>query len=104
MRQYPSAHASVNTGQGPGKHPTGRGAPGPRTSYCRVRFGPVDRAITSAGVAAGVIGTLDAVTAWGSANAPVVVPPATVAVAIVVTAGAVFTGVLVAAVRALGRA
>jgi energy-coupling factor transport system permease protein len=80
------------------------GAPGPRTSYRRVRFGAADRALAVAGVAATVSGTVLGLTAWGSAAAPVVVVPAPIALAIVAGAAAVFAGVLVAAVRALGRA
>ena len=75
----------------------GFGSSGPKTSYRRVRFGTLDRALAVAGIVAGIGGTWAALA--GGAAAPVAVP-APAAVVLVVLAGAVFAGSLAATVRA----
>jgi energy-coupling factor transport system permease protein len=78
----------------------GFGASGPRTSWRRIRYGPEDRLLAVAGLAAGVVGVASAALGW-QAPAPSIVLPAGLAVAIVAAAVAVFASALVVASRAL---
>ncbi len=82
----------------------GYGAAGTRTSYRTDDFGPLDRALTWAGVAAGILGVVAGVALWGASSVPPLVVPAWSALAIVVAAGLAFAVLIAAAMVAIVRA
>lgn len=77
---------------------------GTRTSYRTDEIGPLDRALTWAGVAAGVPGVVAGVALWGASSVPPMVVPAWAALAILVAAGLAFGALIAAAMAALVRA
>lgn len=81
----------------------GYGGKRARTSYRTDAFIGVDRALAWAGAAAGAIGSVVGVLAWGPGSVPPLVVPAWLALAIVGLAGAAFVALVVAAVVAVGR-
>lgn len=82
----------------------GYGAAGSRTSYRTDAYGPVDRALAWAGVAAGVAGSVVGAVAWGASSVAPLILPAWAAVAIVVIAGGAFVALVVAALVAIAKA
>jgi energy-coupling factor transport system permease protein len=80
------------------------GATGNRTSYRRVRTGRGDAAAAIAGVVAGVVGTVFALTAWSADRTPDVLFPPEVVGAVFVLAGTLFVAVILAGIRSVARA
>lgn len=82
----------------------GYGAGIVRTSYRTEAFGPRDRALAWAGVAAGLVGVVLGLTVWGAASVPALVVPAWVALAVVGLAAASFVILIGLALVSLARA
>jgi energy-coupling factor transporter transmembrane protein EcfT len=80
------------------------GATGERTSYRRIRSGPRERLAALAGIAAGVLGVLAALTVWSADQLTDVVVPVPVVVGLFLVAATLFGGVLAVGIRSIVRA
>ena len=80
------------------------GATGERTSYRRIRSGPRERLAALAGIAAGVLGVLAALTVWSAEQLTDVVVPVPVVVGLFLVAATLFGGVLAVGIRSIVRA
>lgn len=74
-----------------------------RTSYRRVRFGPVDLAVAVTGLTVGLVGTVVGLIWWSADNTPVIVLPVWLTVAIFLVAAVMFVGIIAAALIAIAR-
>jgi energy-coupling factor transport system permease protein len=77
---------------------------GERTSYRQIRSGPRDVAVAIAGLVAGVVGTVVALSTWSTDRTPDVLFPPAVVGAVFVLAGTLFVGVILAGIRSMARA
>jgi energy-coupling factor transport system permease protein len=77
---------------------------GERTSYRQIRSGPRDIVVAIAGLVAGLVGTVVALSTWSADRTPDVLFPPVVVGAVFVLAGTLFVGVILAGIRSMARA
>lgn len=79
------------------------GSAGAKTSYRRIGFGPLDKAISILGLAAGAAGVVVGLAFWDKDHTPVLVLPVPVTIAIFLVAAVMFVGIIVVALVAIAR-